>query len=268
MEILFLIGPFSSFSFVVMSIVGAIVGTYFFFKEVKKVGINRKLLIIGVVISVLTGILASLVVLGSFNKLLNLSDSQAWGYSLYGGLVTGLLVGYFYLKKNNLAPWQTLDIVAPFLILALGISRIGHEVYGVPISNESLWTLKIEGETFHPSQAYEFVLSYLLFGYLWLRLMSKAYHGQVILNFIVGLLFIKVAVQFSLDTLPVFGSFSSYQLLSLVGIVLTLIFMKYHQRNSLPLKQGNVERYEIAKTWFYIWVLTFVSLISYYLIQG
>lgn len=257
MKILVSLGPISNHLFLVMSGIGGVVGSYFFFKELKKRGMDSKPFISFIVLSVIVGVLGSLAMF----------FVQSGEFAFFGGLLISLLVGYFYLKKKHMAPWETLDIVAPFLILALGISRIGSEVHGVAISSDSLWTLKLDGETFHPSQAYEFLLSYLLFGYLWLRLKSKEYHGQVILNFLVGLFFIKAVVQFSLNFEKVFGMVTSSQIILVIGMLLTIVFSKYRKKKS-PLKSKSVERYEIAKTWFYLWVLMFLSLIVYYLIQA
>lgn len=275
MGVVYSIAPVFSFSFIMMGVIGALVGCYFFLKVMNVSGDEVKTLVMGVVFSLLAGIIGSkliyVITSSIFSYFYHPSDGiylQDGGFSLYGGLATGLVVGYFYLKKKDLPPWQTLDRVAPFLILALGISRIGSEVYGLPIARDALWTLKVDGDTYHPTQAYEFLLYYILFGYLWLRLKSKAYHGQVILQSIVGLFLIKGIVQFSLDVSFVFGPFSLVQLVSFIGIIITIIYMKFHKHNSRSLKQKNVEKYDISKTWLYIWVLMFLSLISYYLIQG
>lgn len=275
MGVVFSVVPVLGFSNIIMGVIGALIGGYFFLKVMKVSGKELKTLVIGIVISLLAGVIGSrlinLIASSIFPYLYHPSDGiylQDGGFSFIGGLATGLVVGYFYLKKKDLAPWQTLDRVAPFLILALGISRIGSEVYGLPIARDALWTLKVDGNTYHPTQAYEFLLCYILFGYLWLRLKSKAYHGQVILHSIVGLFLIKGIVQISLDVPLVFGPITLVQLLSFVGIVITIIYMKFHKYNSVSLKQKNVEKYDISKTWLYIWVLMFLSLISYYLIQG
>lgn len=275
MGVVFSIVPVFSFSFIMMSFIGALVGCYFFLKVIKVSADEVKTLVIGVVFSLLAGIIGSkliyVIVSKGYHYFYQSSEVfyfQEGGFSLLGGLATGLVVGYFYLKKKGLAPWQTLDSLAPFLILALGISRIGSEVYGLPIARDALWTVKIEGNTYHPTQAYEFLLCYILFGYLWLRLKSKAYHGQVILQSIVGFFLIKGIVQYSMDVSLVIGPFTLVQLGSFIGIMITIIYMRFHKRNSLSLKQKNVERYDISKTWLYIWVLMFLSLISYYLIQG
>lgn len=275
MGVVFSVVPVLGFSNIIMGVIGALIGGYFFLKVMKVSGKELKTLVIGIVISLLAGVIGSrlinLITSSIFPYLYHPSDGihlQDGGFSFIGGLATGLVVGYFYLKKKDLPPWQTLDRVAPFLILALGISRIGSEVYGLPIARDALWTLKVDGNTYHPTQAYEFLLCYILFGYLWLRLKSKAYQGQVILHSIVGLFFIKGIVQISLDVPLVFGPITLVQLVSLVGIVITIIYMKFHKHNSVSLKQKNVEKYDISKTWLYIWVLMFLSLISYYLIQG
>ncbi|UTW70880.1 prolipoprotein diacylglyceryl transferase [Anaerobacillus sp. HL2] len=41
-----------------------------------------------------------------------------------------------YLRKKGITYFKTLDIAAPFIILAQGISRIGCDVFGIPTSSD------------------------------------------------------------------------------------------------------------------------------------
>ncbi len=52
------------------------------------------------------------------------------GLAIYGGLIGGYLACTWYTKKHNIPFWPTLDAVAPALILAYGVGRIGCQLAG------------------------------------------------------------------------------------------------------------------------------------------
>lgn len=254
----------SDLSFFLTSLLAIIIGVYFFWKEVKARGLVVGPLLVGSAISVVVGVVTG----GVMVVVMTQQNSYDGGFSLFVGIIVGLVTGYGYLRQKQENSWKLLDIVAPFLILALGISRIGSDIYGIPISKDAFWTIKVNGETLHPVQAYEFIFSYLLFGYLWLRLKSKLYDGQVILNLVFGFLVMKIGIQFFIDQPLIWSYFSLSQLIFFISLLGTIMFMKYKATKGPLLKQKNVEKYDIAKTWFYIWVLMFLSLIFYYIIQS
>lgn len=52
------------------------------------------------------------------------------GLTMYGGLICALIAGIVYFRKHNLPTMHFMDAVAPILILAYGIGRIGCHVSG------------------------------------------------------------------------------------------------------------------------------------------
>lgn len=52
------------------------------------------------------------------------------GLTMYGGLICALLAGYIYMRKYKLPPMHVMDAVAPAVMLAYGIGRIGCHVSG------------------------------------------------------------------------------------------------------------------------------------------
>lgn len=52
------------------------------------------------------------------------------GFSIYGGLILGFITAIFMLKRKKIAILPTTDIVAPYLMLAYGIGRIGCQISG------------------------------------------------------------------------------------------------------------------------------------------
>jgi phosphatidylglycerol---prolipoprotein diacylglyceryl transferase len=275
MEPLFSIGPIKVYLFGMMTAIGVFVGLNYLLKMAKSKGLNEKLLLNGVLLSFIGGVLGARVVYVLvynptyyFSNPIEVFYIHNGGLSIHGGLVGGILVGILYLWKNQLPIWHTLDIAAPFIILAQGISRIGCDVFGFPTASDPLWAIRVDGILLHPVQAYEFTLNYLLFGYLWLRLKSSSYQGQVFLHYLIGFLAIRGFVEFFRENPLLFNFISVSHVMSIVGIFVVALVMVYRKKTTKLVRPTNVERYDIAKTWFYVWGLTIVSLLLYYLLQG
>jgi phosphatidylglycerol:prolipoprotein diacylglycerol transferase len=187
------------------------------------------------------------------------------GLSIHGGIAGGLLVGYLFMKRHKVPIWQTLDVVAPSIILALGISRIGCDVFGGPISRALPWGMEVNGEYLHPAQAYEFVLDFLLFGYLWLRLKKVSYTGQVFLHFLIGYMTIRGIVEFSRLNPMVYGPFSVSHIMSLIGITIGMILIRFLKQKNGSIHKGEpILKTEHTKTAIFVIGMIFISLILYY----
>jgi phosphatidylglycerol:prolipoprotein diacylglycerol transferase len=101
------------------------------------------------------------------------------GLHIYGGLLLGAIVMYFYLRRNKMDVWLFLDAVAPMTLLGQALARpanfINQELYGQPTTLP--WGIPIEAahrigvyrdlalyplETtrFHPTFAYEMLWNF------------------------------------------------------------------------------------------------------------
>ncbi|WP_407270674.1 prolipoprotein diacylglyceryl transferase [Radiobacillus sp. PE A8.2] len=275
MKPLFSFGPFSIHFFGLMIAIGALVGFLLLIREAKRRKMNHKLLTDGVVYSLLGGIIgARIVYIVVYNPSYYIANPmevffiQNGGLSIHGGILGGLLVGYLFLKRHKLPIWETLDIVAPSLILAQGISRIGCDVFGGPISDALPWGMEKYGELLHPAQAYEFLLDYLLFGYLWLRLKKTSYTGQVFLHYVIGYMAIRAIVEFARLNPMVVGPLSVSHVMSLIGIIIAAFLIKYRKRSGLIDKVNSIPKNKYIKTGIYVIVLMVISLLIYYGVQG
>lgn len=275
MKPLFSFGPITIHFFGLMIAIGALVGLLLFIKEAKRRKMNHKLLTDGVIYSLLGGIIgARIVYIVVYNPSYYLANPievffiQNGGLSIHGGILGGLLVGYLFLKRHKLPIWETLDVVAPSLILAQGISRIGCDIFGGPISSALPWGMERYGELLHPAQAYEFLLDYLLFGYLWLRLKKTSYTGQVFLHYLIGYLAIRAIVEFARINPIVIGPFSVSHVMSLIGIIIAALLIKYRKRSGIIDKVNPIPKNEYIKTGIYVILLMVISLLLYYGVQG
>ena len=275
MKPLFSFGPFTIYFFGLMIAIGALAGFLLFIREVKRRKMNDDLLTNVVMYALLGGIIgARLVYVFVYNPSYYLANPieiffiQNGGLSIHGGILGGLLVGYLFLKRYNLPVWETLDIVAPSLILAQGISRIGCDVFGGPIIATFPWGVDVDGELLHPAQAYEFTLDYLLFGYLWLRLKKRSYTGQVFLHYLTVYMVIRGIVEFARVN-PVIGGFISVShVMSLIGIVIGVFLVRYRKQKGTLDKTRPVPKRTCINTGLSVIGLIVFSLLLYYGVQG
>ena len=91
------------------------------------------------------------------------------GLGVWGGILLGSLVGAYIVHREGASVFRFMDAVAPGLLLAQGIGRVGNwwnqELYGKPTTLP--WGLKIDFEhrvpgyenfaTFHPTFLYELI---------------------------------------------------------------------------------------------------------------
>lgn len=272
---IFSIGPLTFYFFGLMIAIGVLAGLLIFLREAKRRGLNHNLLMDGAIYSIIGGVIGARLIFVLiydpayyFSNPVEIFFIHKGGLSIHGGILGGLLVGYLFLKHHKIPVWETLDILAPALILAQGISRIGCDVFGGPISNSLPWGMDINGEYLHPSQVYEFLPDYILFGYLWLRLKKPAYTGQVFLHYLIGYMVIRGIVEFSRLNPMVIGSFSVSHLMSLIGIIFGLILIKYRKQHTPNRKGKVIKKIDYIKTALMVIFLMILSLIIYYLVQG
>lgn len=103
------------------------------------------------------------------------------GFGIPGAIIGGVIVLFFFSRRNEIPFWFLSDLLAPGIALAQAIGRIGNyfnqELYGLP--TEMPWAIFIDPASrlngyedvhfYHPLFAYESALSFVnLFLLLWL----------------------------------------------------------------------------------------------------
>ena len=110
------------------------------------------------------------------------------GFTIFGGLIVGILAGIWYARRKGAPVALVLDAVAPALMLAYGIGRIGCQIsgdgdWGIAVSAPSpawlpdwLWAQTYEGNIagvvipppgVYPTPLYETAMAFAAFGLLW-----------------------------------------------------------------------------------------------------
>ncbi|GAW92643.1 prolipoprotein diacylglyceryl transferase [Calderihabitans maritimus] len=269
------IGPIHIYFFGLMIALGALTAIILFVREAKHKGLNHRLLLDGALYSLLGGIVgARLVYVLVYNPAYYLANPMEiifinkGGLSIHGGILGGFLVGYLFIKSHKLPFWEVADTVAPALILAQGIGRVGCDVFGAPMGTPLPWGVTVDGVLLHPAQVYEFLLDYLLFAYLWLKRTRASYSGQVFLHYLIGYSLIRGIVEFTRTNPVVYGPFTVAHLMSAIGIVIGLILIWRRKQEAQPKASATSSTINLWGTSLTTLLLMVGSLLVYYGVQG
>ena len=165
------------------------------------------------------------------------------GMAIHGGLIAGVIVGYFYIRKYNLNFWKYSDAVAPSIILGQAIGRWGNfinqEAYGYPVSSEFIShfpafiqkQMFIENQYRHPAFLYESLWDLAVFAFMMYIFKRKQFDGQVMLLYLalysVGRFFIE---SLRMDS-EMLGPFRLAQVISIILIGLAVyLYIKFSQK--------------------------------------
>lgn len=164
-------------------------------------------------------------------EILNL---RAGGLAIHGGVIGGVLAGYFVTKKKNMPFVKLADVVAPVLILGQAIGRWGNyfngEAHGGP--TDLPWGIMVDGVKVHPTFLYESIWNFAIFAFL-LRLLNKRhFDGQVaalyLILYSIGRFFIE---GLRTDSLMI-GPLRVAQVISLVLIALGIFIYQWGKKRA------------------------------------
>jgi len=196
--------------FVSLAIVVVVTGAWII---LEKAGYRRK----SVAILLSSTIVAALVGARMWNALINWTsfsdDPLQWvtlsavGFSLYGGIICAVIVGYYVARALSMEPWKVLDRVIPFVGIGIALIRVGCYLRGCCFGKETdvLWSVHFpslspahfhqinEGSLFlfggvhavHPTQLYEIYGALIASIVAWILLRKKMMSGIPALAFII-----------------------------------------------------------------------------------
>lgn len=132
------------------------------------------------------------------------------------GLITAILVGVVYAKRQNLPFWDTLDALTPmFALLAIGL-HLSHLAAGTAFGSPTdlPWGIELWNATRHPTQIYELIASLVVFGLVWFR-KSELSPGILFLNFTALTAGARLCLEaFRGDSALVFDGFRTVQIIA------------------------------------------------------
>ncbi|MBL7574847.1 Prolipoprotein diacylglyceryl transferase [Peptoniphilus asaccharolyticus DSM 20463] len=157
------------------------------------------------------------------------------GLAIYGGIITGVIVGIVYTKIKGIKFFKLADVIAPGLALAQGIGRWGNfvnqEAHGAP--TDVTWGIMIDGVKVHPTFLYESILDVGIFIFLYFFLYNKKkFEGQIFATYgmIYGLG--RFVIEGMRTDSLYFGGMRVSQIVSLLIVLVSASFIMYSKRKA------------------------------------
>jgi phosphatidylglycerol---prolipoprotein diacylglyceryl transferase len=181
------------------------------------------------------------------------------GFTIYGGLIIGLLCGLWYVRAKRAPPLTMLDAVSPGLMLAYGIGRIGCQIsgdgdWGIAADLAAkpdwlptwLWAQTYDGNIagvlieppgVYPTPIYESVMAFIAFAVLW-RLRKQGHKP----GWLFGLYVLLVGLErFAIEPIRVNTTYdiggmaiTQAQIISVLCIVAGLALLVFRRRTATP----------------------------------
>lgn len=162
--------------------------------------------------------------------------------ALEEGVLTGLLVAWIYGQRKGLPFWPTLDTLTPglaFFGIALGFSHLASgDAFGAP--STAPWAIELWGEYRQPTQFYEIFVAALVFVAVMRIKNWESFPGFTFLLWIAMAAGSRLFLEtFRGDSVIIFGSVRSAQVVSLILLVTALVGLHFVGRDSLTEEGGS-----------------------------
>jgi len=160
------------------------------------------------------------------------------GQSIHGGIFGAILAALLFCKIKKISFYKYMDPLAAVFPLGQAIGRWGNffnnEAFGKPFFNgfiklyipEEFRPINfLNNEYFHPTFLYESFLDFIIFVFLFKSYGKwKGHPGKIFWVYLLSYSIIRFFLEFSRsDSLHLFGSFASAQVISAIVILLSLI---------------------------------------------
>lgn len=188
-----------------------------------------------------------------FSNPLEIPKIWKGGYTFYGGMIPAVLVLWWYLKRHKMPVLQSIDIVAPYLLLGQAIGRLGCFLAGCCHGKVcSFLFFPISYVTTHPdsfsrplgiplyaTQIWEAGGNFALFLFiLWLR-KRKKFHGELLAASFIGYPIVRIFVEiFRGDDIRGFLIPNLVSTSQVIGLIMMIIgFIIWHRARKHPISR-------------------------------
>ncbi len=170
------------------------------------------------------------------------------GLSFHGGFIGAITSSYIFCRRKRADFWKIADIVVIPLALGLAFGRIANFINGEltgRITNAG-WCVDYSRNQFienppsgcrHPSQIYESLKNFLIFGVLWVIKDKKLPKGFMFWAFVALYGLLRTVMEFFREPDEqigfLFGNFTMGQLLSIPLLILGFIMLIYKSKSNL-----------------------------------
>ncbi|OZU89216.1 prolipoprotein diacylglyceryl transferase [Virgibacillus indicus] len=246
------IGPLTIYWYGVIIAIGAALGLWLAIKEAERLGLDKDLLVDFMVYAVPIAIVFARIYYVIF-EWERYADGPFWrvfavwegGIAIHGAIIGGVLTAIVFCKVKKISFWQLADIVAPSLILGQAIGRWGNfinqEAHGGQLLDGSfiyeilpeliINQMTINGMTYHPTFLYESMWNIIILVLLLLLRKSNPLRGEVFLTYLMGYSIGRFFIEgMRTDSLYLVGNLRTAQLVSILLIIGSLLYIIYHRR--------------------------------------
>jgi phosphatidylglycerol:prolipoprotein diacylglycerol transferase len=178
--ILFKVGPLTVYSYGVAVAAGFILASILSYRNAGRFGIDGNRAVDLLIVSLVSGIIGARALYVALNigyyadNPFEIIDLSKGGLVWYGGFIAALLGGWSFVKRHKLDPWNTLDLLAPYIALAQSVGRIGCYMNGCCYATGSV-----------PVQLYSSALLFAIFLILLLWRKARRFSGEIFLGYCV-----------------------------------------------------------------------------------
>jgi phosphatidylglycerol---prolipoprotein diacylglyceryl transferase len=248
------LGPFTLHTYGVLLAIAFLAGLYVASRQARREGLDSGRVTDMAVWVLIAGLLGAKLLLVLLDwRYYTRSPGQIFsilqsGGVFYGGLIAGVLVAWWYVRRHRLPGWRTADALAPGLILGQAIGRLGCFSAGccwgkpasVPwaVTFTDLYASRQVGTPLdtplHPTQIYESLACFLIFLVLLWIASRKRFHGQVVLAYVTLYSVARFGIEFlrgDPDRGTWFrGALSTSQVIALLLLLgVALVFPRLHR---------------------------------------
>ncbi len=151
----------------------------------------------------------------------------------WAGLATAAIAAAVVIQRKQLPPWQTLDLLAPFLA-ALGVGlALSHLASGDAFGRQTgmPWSISLWGAERHPTQIYELLAGMAALGAVWLYGSRNRLPGRIFLLWVALAAGSRLIIEgFRGDSTLVFGGLRLAQIVAWVVLGAALVGMEVLQQ--------------------------------------
>jgi len=243
--ILFEIGSFQIPTYGAMLVLAFVASTWFLEREAGREGLPPKTVVDTAIAGLLFGLLGAKLLLVVIDLPYYFSDPSRLLSTLrsagviYGGLIAGALGIVWYIRRKKMPVWQTLDTMAPFAALGVGLGRLGCLMagccYGIDYDGPLALTFPDHpecraqpGVPLFPVQPLSTLNGIALCVGLIALLRRKRFDGQVFLAYLFLYSLTRGLLEFLRGDVErgtwLGGSVSTSQLIAIAGLIVTSIW--------------------------------------------
>lgn len=229
--------------YAIFIVVSILIFLLFYPRQAKKLDLKREDILDLSIILIPTAILGARIYYVLFELDFYLQDPiqifnlKKGGLAIYGGIISGAIVLFFFCKKRKISVLDVMDLVVPFLALGQSIGRWGNffngEAYGIETTLPWRMELIQEGRvvSVHPTFLYESLATFAIFLFLLYLTNRRKYKGQISCWYLILYAFVRFWIEGIRNDSLWFFSVRISQVLSLfIFVVFSCIIAKQRKK--------------------------------------